>query len=270
MITGIFTIRNGIKTGYAFVEAILSILPITDKFLISDGASKDGTFEALKKLKETFPEKIELFQMQDKTSKRWECIDKHINCLIDKVEKDWIFEIQGDEFYHEDTLFFMKDTMNLYKHYNAIRQPRWVTPWDINRPYTLYVTVRCVRKIDGLVSLQGGDYFTIENYSTPIKNVAFLNIPFYHFNSIFLKNAYFKAKRHSSFLATCDGSRHDITKNLKNVYDEMPDKNITTELSKNVPAIIKDMYKYNKYFVREELFDKEWLTKTTGLNYYFD
>ena len=40
-------IRNGIKAGYTFLEAIENVLPFVDEFFILDGKSDDGTLEAL-------------------------------------------------------------------------------------------------------------------------------------------------------------------------------------------------------------------------------
>jgi len=272
-ITGIFTIRNAIKTGYPFLESILSVLPITDEFLISDGGSTDGTFNSFIKLKKTFPQKVKINQFQDKTSKRWECIDKHINYLISKARGEWIFEIQGDELFHEKDIIKMKNIIEKSDEYNSILQPRWDTNWDLNSAYTLYNTVRCFRNQPGVTSLQGGDYFVLDSsYEKLLKPILFLDIPFYHFNSVFPKNHYLRAKRHSKFLSTDDGVRHMCTENLKNLYNDLPNEIEKQDynISKNVPAIIKGMSGYNKYFVRHELFNKEWLTKTTGLNYFFD
>jgi len=53
-LTGILTIKDGIYLGYPFLEAVLSIMPIVDEFLINDGGSKDGSLEILKKLKKPF------------------------------------------------------------------------------------------------------------------------------------------------------------------------------------------------------------------------
>jgi hypothetical protein len=266
LITGIFTIRNAIKTGYPFIEAILSILPITDLFLISDGGSTDGTFECFQKLKQAFPKTICLFQFQDRTSTHWECIDKHINFLIDRVECGWIFEIQGDELYHEDSIMYMKEVMDTTD-FNAIRQPRWDTNWNLDSAYKSYYTVRCIRKQPGLLSLQGGDYFCINDYYGDIKPTLHSIVPFYHFNSVFPKNMYLRAKRHSAFLATGDSSRCHATRRLDGLFDNLSDIESTRQRPENIPAVLKDMHIYNKYFVRDELFDKDWLAELTGLPY---
>jgi hypothetical protein len=266
LITGIFTIRNAIRTGYPFIEAILSILPITDRFLISDGGSTDGTFECFQKLKTAFPNTIRLFQFQDRTSAHWECIDKHINFLINQVESGWIFEIQGDELYHEDSIMYMKEAMGLNE-FNAIRQPRWDMNWSLDSAYKSYHTVRCVRKQPGLLSLQGGDYFCIDEYYGDIKPTLHSIVPFYHFNSIFPKNMHLRAKRHSAFLATGDDHRCRATKQLDGLFNNLNDVETMREPPENIPSVLEDMYIYNKYFVRDELFDKCWLADRTGLPY---
>ena len=43
MISGFMIVKDVLRQGYPFVEAIASALPICDEFLISDGYSTDGT-----------------------------------------------------------------------------------------------------------------------------------------------------------------------------------------------------------------------------------
>jgi len=59
-LTGFMVVRNTVTLGYPFLEAILSVLPICDTFLVSDGYSDDETWPALEKLKAAYPEKIQL------------------------------------------------------------------------------------------------------------------------------------------------------------------------------------------------------------------
>lgn len=61
MISGFMIVKNVLKQGYPFVEAIASALPICDEFLISDGYSTDGTFEILKRIS-SLNKKIRIFR----------------------------------------------------------------------------------------------------------------------------------------------------------------------------------------------------------------
>jgi hypothetical protein len=49
-ITGFTIIRNAIKYDYPVVEAITSILPVCDEFVVAVGNSVDGTLELIKSI----------------------------------------------------------------------------------------------------------------------------------------------------------------------------------------------------------------------------
>jgi len=61
MISGFMTLKNVVKTGYPFVEAIAASLPVCDEFLISEGYSTDSTYEICEKLAQ-LNKKIKVFR----------------------------------------------------------------------------------------------------------------------------------------------------------------------------------------------------------------
>ncbi len=107
-ISAIQPISNGVSLGYPFIEAVLSVLPIVDEVLINDGGSLDETSFYLKKLQETFPDKIRLFNKPFYPSGYWETIDDCVIFLIDQAKGDWVFEVQGDEIWPEKDLMRLK------------------------------------------------------------------------------------------------------------------------------------------------------------------
>ncbi len=54
-IAGFMVIRNGLRNGYPFLEAIRSVLPLCDEVVISEGFSEDGTFELLERFARAHP-----------------------------------------------------------------------------------------------------------------------------------------------------------------------------------------------------------------------
>ena len=50
MISGFTIVKDVLRQGYPFVEAIASALPICDEFLISEGYSTDGTYEVIQRI----------------------------------------------------------------------------------------------------------------------------------------------------------------------------------------------------------------------------
>ena len=111
-VTGFSFIRNAVKNDYPVVQAILSILPICDEFVIAVGDSSDNTLELIEsiaspKIKiihttwdESLREGGKTFAQE--TDKAYAAISK---------DTDWAFYIQGDECVHENFLPEIKKAM---------------------------------------------------------------------------------------------------------------------------------------------------------------
>ena len=101
---------------YPVVEAIKSILPICDEFVVAVGKSDDDTLELIKNID---PDKIRVIETEWDESLREG--GKVLAVETDKAFKgisedsDWAFYIQGDEVVHEKYLDGIKKSMELYK-----------------------------------------------------------------------------------------------------------------------------------------------------------
>ncbi|RYD55578.1 MAG: glycosyltransferase family 2 protein [Sphingobacteriales bacterium] len=101
-VTGFTFIRNAIKYDYPIVEAIRSILPLCDDFLVAVGNSEDATLELIKSIA---PDKIRIVETVWDDNLRTGGIvlaketDKAFQAIGD--DTDWCFYIQGDEVVHE-------------------------------------------------------------------------------------------------------------------------------------------------------------------------
>lgn len=274
-ISGILTIKDGIYLGYPFLEAILSVLPVVDEFLINDGGSKDGTLEALQKLKKIFPKKIVIYNIPWIKSEYWEAIDQTLEYLIEKAKGDWIFEVQGDEIWHEKDIFKLKKVIEYahFHHFNSIRQPRLDCTFNCVEDY-VYWNVRIVRKVPNLRSYRGGDDFQIGNLGPPRKGYNAHNvppelettIPYFHFHRVFPKNVLRADERIAKEIAPKDLERVVVFKSLQGVnLNFSPQKNNPPSF---LPALMKGLAQEMEYRVREELFNKKWLSEITGINYF--
>ena len=104
--------KNVAKFDYPIKEAIDSILPICDHFVVAVGASEDDSLEIISNID---PEKINILETQ------WdESLREGGKVLADETNKalqvvpddcDWIFYIQGDEVVHEKYLPVIKAAM---------------------------------------------------------------------------------------------------------------------------------------------------------------
>lgn len=111
-VAGFTFIRNAVKNDYPVVEAITSILPLCDEFIVALGNSDDGTDKLIEgigspKIKiintvwnETLREGGAVFAAET---------DKAFNAI--SPDADWAFYIQGDECVHEKYLSVIKKEM---------------------------------------------------------------------------------------------------------------------------------------------------------------
>ena len=273
-ISGILSIKDGIYRGYPFLEAILSAIPICDEFLVNEAKSQDETLYYLKKLKKVFP-KIKIYQIPWHEGDYWEALDESINFLISKANGDWIFEVQGDEIRQEKDILKIKKIIESANEngFNSIRQRCLDCSWTNIGSY-VYKNVRIVRKIPGLKSYWGGDDFRIGNRSSPREGYTSHNVPpeleidilYYHLHRTFPQNVILQDEG-CALIAKKNYERIEILEKSKKIdwQNILPPKE--EEVLDCLPAIVKGLSQYLKYKVREEIFDKKWLTKITGLNY---
>lgn len=111
-ISGFTVVKNAIKQGYPFAEAIASALPICDEFLISDGFSTDGTFEMLQKIS-SLNKKVKVYR-QEWYRRKLTIIADISNVLRKKCRSDYLFYIQAPEIVHEDDVKILKAFPELF------------------------------------------------------------------------------------------------------------------------------------------------------------
>src|ERR1051325_10281998 len=96
-VTGFTIIRNAIKYDYPVLEAIQSILPICDEFVVGVGNSEDGTLELIRSIRS---DKIKILESVWDDSKREGglLLSIETNKVFDSIGKDsdWCFYIQSD------------------------------------------------------------------------------------------------------------------------------------------------------------------------------
>jgi len=260
LLTGIFTIKDGIIGGYPFLECILSILPFCDYLLLNDGGSTDGTKECLQRLEYNFPEKVNLYYIKDKYTKNWGSIDYGLNKLIKECKSEWIFEIQGDEILDSKNAHNMIKIIKNSKNYNAIRHSR--LDYDFLNEDFFYDmrTIRVVRNVPDLTSYIGGDNFQIGPRKSPREGFTLHNVPVERDDYSFVLKHYFRcfpncvnewAYRHAVKLASDNSNR-------KAIYESptVPIFSNKKNIPSHVPAILKGVVGQDFYEVRDCLFKK--------------
>lgn len=111
-VAGFTFIRNAVKNDYPVVEAITSILPLCDEFIVALGNSDDGTDKLIEGIGSP---KIKIINtVWDETMREGGAVfaaetDKAFNAI--SPDADWAFYIQGDECVHEKYLPVIKKEM---------------------------------------------------------------------------------------------------------------------------------------------------------------
>lgn len=111
-IAGFTFIRNAVKNDYPIVEAITSILPLCDEFIIAHGNSDDTTLELLKGINSP---KIKIIQTvwNDSLREGGQVFAQETDKAYAAIspDTDWAFYIQGDECVHEKYLPVIQKAM---------------------------------------------------------------------------------------------------------------------------------------------------------------
>lgn len=115
-ITGFSFLKNAVLYEYPVVEAIQSILPICDEFVIAIGKCNDGSLELIKAMGE---EKIKIVETEwdDSLKEGGRVLADETNKAFKHISKDtdWAFYIQADEIIHEKYLKVITEAMRQYK-----------------------------------------------------------------------------------------------------------------------------------------------------------
>jgi hypothetical protein len=115
-VAGFTIIRNALKYDYPVVEAITSLLPICDEFVVAVGNSEDETLQLIKNINSP---KIKIIETvwDDSLRQGGQVLAIETNKAFDAISSDidWCFYIQSDECVHEKYLDTIKQAMLKHK-----------------------------------------------------------------------------------------------------------------------------------------------------------
>ncbi len=116
-VAGFTFIRNALQYDYPIVEAITSILPLCDYFVVAVGRSVDGTLELVQGIGDP---KIHILETEwdDSLREGGRVLAVETNKAFDAIPPgyDWCFYIQGDECVPESELAAIRTGMEQYLH----------------------------------------------------------------------------------------------------------------------------------------------------------
>ena len=115
-VTGFTFIRNALTYDYPIQEAILSILPICDEFVVAVGRSEDATLALIQGIDS---KKIRIVETvwDDRLRVGGKVLAEETNKAFAAItaDSDWAFYIQGDDVVHEDYLDEIYQQMKRWK-----------------------------------------------------------------------------------------------------------------------------------------------------------
>lgn len=112
-VSGFTIVKNAVKMGYPAREAIESILPICDQFVVNVGRSEDPTLDLIRAIPS---DKIRIIETNWEENLRTggQVLSRQTNVALQACTGDWAFYLQCDEAIHEKYLDYILDRMTFY------------------------------------------------------------------------------------------------------------------------------------------------------------
>jgi glycosyltransferase involved in cell wall biosynthesis len=210
-ISAFMVVRDVASQGYPFIEAIASAIPICDEFLVSDGYSTDGTWEALQILGTIYPGKIQLFR------DRWRGSTRHggiiatmTNVLKRRCRFEYCLNLQANEIVHEAAAAQIRDLPMLYPDADLFRLP-FLTLLGTSVTWLVDFRRRLFRNLPYVVSKADGfdcGYEPRRMWNQPRKlfryllhrtgeRLVYLDRPFYRYRAVFPEQYLRKLEQHA-------------------------------------------------------------------------
>lgn len=196
-ISGFSFVRNGIKLYYPIVEAIKSILPICDEFIIAVGQGDEDDLTR-KLIAEINDPKIKIIDTvwEEEFFKKGIINSLQTDIAMKQCTGDWLFYIQADEVVHEKYLPVIKEACTKYLNDKSIEGLlfHYKHFWgDYNHYHTGHgwypYEIRIVRNLPEIHSYQSAQSFRkFDFYDNPRQesgthklNVALIPAEIYHY-----------------------------------------------------------------------------------------
>lgn len=112
-VSGFSIARNAVEYGYPIVEAIESILPLCDEFIVNVGISSDGTLDLVRTIRSP---KLRIVEREWDMGLRegGRLISVESNQALAECTGDWCFYIQADEVLHERYFPVVRNAMTQF------------------------------------------------------------------------------------------------------------------------------------------------------------
>ncbi|MBC8277004.1 MAG: glycosyltransferase [FCB group bacterium] len=239
-ISAVTIIKNGLKLGYPFVESILSILPVCDEVIISEGYSEDGTLKILQTVFENEP-KIRIVHDRWPVRKSGRAIAEITDLAVACAAGDWIFYLQADEILHEKNLDLLRKIDGGDYPFNAVAFDflHFSGSWHHVNPNPGYTkAIRMFRNGRKIISHHDGWSFCGE--VEPVMDCSDAWEPIYHYGWVFRENIPAKRENHAGLYP----DNKDYQQAAKN---QLPPPVPEPNYFGNHPRVVQHLLNLDKY-----------------------
>ena len=112
-VSGFTFIRNAIKYDFPVVDAIQSVLPIVDEFVVNVGKSEDDTLGLIRSIPSAKVRIVETV-WDDNLRRDGEVFGLQQDVALSHCTGDWALLVQADEVLHEDDYPIIQKAMRIY------------------------------------------------------------------------------------------------------------------------------------------------------------
>jgi hypothetical protein len=264
-VTGFTFIRNAIVNDYPVSEAIRSVLPLCDEFVVALGNSSDETAALVKSIA---PDKIRIIDTvwDDNLREGGQVFAQETDKAIAAIsaDTDWMIYIQGDECIHEKYLPLIRREMeeNLndkniealllkYRHFYAsydylAESRRWYRR-----------EVRVLKNLPGIHSYRDAQGFRINDRKLQVK---LIDAYIFHYGWVKTPRALQgKVRNFNQFYQTESWIEENLP--VQNTFD-MRNADRLVKFKETHPAVIQDRIKATNWF-----FDQDITKMTPKMNF---
>jgi hypothetical protein len=208
-VVGFSFIKNAVEFDYPIVEAISSILPLCDEFVVAVGNSSDKTRELIESIDQ---KKIKIIDTiwNDNLREGGKVLADETNKALNAIDDDttWCFYIQGDEVIHEKYLPAIEKAMKEYENDEKVEgllfnYTHFYGSYDfIGASRRWYRReIRIIRKNKNIFSYKDAQGFRMKTSNEDTigrkLNVRLINATVYHYG--WVKNPFFQQKKQEYF-----------------------------------------------------------------------
>jgi glycosyltransferase involved in cell wall biosynthesis len=141
LLSGVTFVRNAVKFDYPLVEAVRSILPIVDEYVLLVCESEDDTLSLVLSIDDP---KVKIYESgwDETLRKGGRILALKTDEAVARARGDWVFYIQADEVVHEDDLGRIRELAEWYADTPEVE----ALVFDYLHFYGTYFTVQRSRK----------------------------------------------------------------------------------------------------------------------------